>query len=235
MSGDPVSTARSRGTWLRNRAAVATAVALVGLIVTGVVSATAWHLDQNSERRLLQVQTRQAGALLSSAIVGSEAPLQTSLDVAAATGGQAPKFVRYIDASVGPGRPFTSATLWDTSTPTPTVLAMAGSATSSAATIAMVKRAVHGSTFLVTSIGGSGIGYALADPGDPRYVVYAEREIPANRRAPVERGSAFSDLNFATYLGRRTSAGALATTDAALSSLPLRGTPHGLRSPSATP
>ena len=37
-------------------------------------------------------------------------------------------------------------------------------------------------------------------------VVYAERAIPANRQVPVESNSAFSDLNFATYLGSQANA-----------------------------
>jgi serine phosphatase RsbU (regulator of sigma subunit) len=53
--------------------------------------------------------------------------------------------------------------------------------------------------------------------------VYAERAIPANRRVPVESNSAFSDLDFATYLGTAQVPSALATTDVPADQLPLRG------------
>ena len=62
-------------------------------------------------------------------------------------------------------------------------------------------------TFVVTDIRHGGlqrIGYAIGNPEDPTFAVYAERAIPANRRAPVESDSAFADLNYATYLGPTT-------------------------------
>ena len=40
---------------------------------------------------------------------------------------------------------------------------------------------------------------------------------------PFEKGSAFSDLNFATYLGSATTPSALATTDLPVDQLPIRG------------
>jgi serine phosphatase RsbU (regulator of sigma subunit) len=67
------------------------------------------------------------------------------------------------------------------------------------------------------------VAYAYASAGDPRYVVYAERAIPANRRVPVESDSAFADLHFATYLGPDQTPAALATTDLNPAALPLTG------------
>ncbi len=48
-------------------------------------------------------------------------------------------------------------------------------------------------------------------------------QFPRNREVPVERNSAFSDLNFATYIGPGTSTAALGTTDVPMSQLPLDG------------
>ena len=89
---------------------------------------------------------------------------------------------------------------------------------------AFAEQALHSPTFVVTSIVHAGhqrIGYAVANSHDPTYVVYAERSIPANRRVPVENDSAFSNLNFATYLGPTSRAADLATTDLPVSALPL--------------
>ena len=47
----------------------------------------------------------------------------------------------------------------------------------------------------------SRIVYALGDRGTG-YVVYAERAIPADRRATVDRSSAYAGLDYAIYLGR---------------------------------
>ena len=58
----------------------------------------------------------------------------------------------------------------------------------------------------------SRIAYALADPSTG-LVVYAERAIPADRRAPVDRNSAFADLDYAIYLGTGTDTADMTTTD----------------------
>ena len=55
------------------RAAVT--VALVGLVITLAVSGAAWTLNRHNEHRLLEVQTRQAVAVLSEAIQISRARL----------------------------------------------------------------------------------------------------------------------------------------------------------------
>jgi serine phosphatase RsbU (regulator of sigma subunit) len=90
---------------------------------------------------------------------------------------------------------------------------------------AFITRAAHSSTFVVTNISTAAlprVAYALANPKNSTYAVYAERAIPANRRVAVESDSAFSDLNFATYLGPLSPAN-LETTDVAPNRLPLTG------------
>jgi serine phosphatase RsbU (regulator of sigma subunit) len=85
---------------------------------------------------------------------------------------------------------------------------------------------LRSTTFVVTDIQKGGvqrIGYAIADPKNPTFAIYAERAIPANRRVPVESDSAFADLNYATYLGSTSRPSDLATTDIPLSQLPLSG------------
>jgi serine phosphatase RsbU (regulator of sigma subunit) len=82
----------------------------------------------------------------------------------------------------------------------------------------------------VTSGNRSGIGYALADPATG-FVVYADRSIPADRRAPVDRDSAFAQLHYAIYLGPKATLSALSTTDVAPSTLPLRGTTSRMQVP----
>jgi serine phosphatase RsbU (regulator of sigma subunit) len=82
------------------------------------------------------------------------------------------------------------------------------------------------SSFVVVQIHAGAlqrIGYAVAENGNPTFIIYAERAIPANRQVAVEANSAFSDLNFATYLGSTSDASDLATTDLSPKQLPLRG------------
>ena len=54
-------------------------------------------------------------------------------------------------------------------------------------------------------------------------LAHAERAIPPNRQARVEKDTAFASLNFATYLGPATSLAALETTNVPLDQLPLSG------------
>ncbi len=89
-----------------------------------------------------------------------------------------------------------------------------------------MRDALASTTFVVTGAGDgpvSRVVYAVASAGSPRYVIVTERAIPANRRVPVESGSAFSDLHFATYLGTDTTLASLATTDLDPATLPLTG------------
>ena len=194
-------------------------VCVAGLLITAAISWTAWKLDRNNEHRLLQVQTKQAAALLTSAISSIEYPLHTALALESATGGDPQQFTQFMATYTATNGLFSSASLWRLTGDTVASVASVGGSPALASTSGdardFVTRAFHRSTFVVTTISTGGtltIGYALADPKDPTFAVYAERAIPANRRVPVESNSAFSDLHFATYIGPTTSTSA-ATTD----------------------
>jgi serine phosphatase RsbU (regulator of sigma subunit) len=203
------------------------AIAIAGLLITAGLSWASWRIDRSTEHRLLQVQTKQAATVLTSAIITLQAPLQTGRDIATATDGNVAEFRRYMSSYVGAKGTFISVSLWKTtSTGAATVTAIGTPLSSAAAETALVTRAAHSPTFVVGSFSTatvSGVGYALADPSAPTYSVYAERMIPANRRVPVESSSAFADLHFASYLGPTTTLAALQTTDMPLSKLPLGG------------
>jgi serine phosphatase RsbU (regulator of sigma subunit) len=66
------------------------------------------------------------------------------------------------------------------------------------------------------------LGFDVSVPGHAHgFAVYAENPLPANRRSKLEKNSAFSDLNYALYLGRSRR-----TSDALLTSvkrLPISG------------
>ncbi len=204
-------------------------VVVIGAVVTASASWTAVVLDRNNEHRLLEVQTHQAAAVLTAAILSVEAPLETSLRVAAVTGGDAHQVAGVLSASTGPGRPFASASLWrrDGSAIRP-VVSVGTPPTldpSTATARSFMMRAFGRGSFVVTGIPAGRprrVALAMAAPGAP-YAVSAELAIPADRRLPAEHASAFSDLEFATYLGRTTDPSALATTDVPPAQLPLTG------------
>jgi serine phosphatase RsbU (regulator of sigma subunit) len=205
-------------------------VTLIGVLITLSVSWTAWTLNQHNEHRLLEVQTRQAAEVLSSTILTLRDPLETVLQIESATGGSTQQFERFGASSVGAGRSFASAVLWKKVGTSWVPISAVGEqpllAPASAQLQSLLDKAVASPTFVVTSVhsrSSQRISYTIADHKDPTLAIYAERAIPANREVPVENGSAFSDLNYATYLGPTASLAALATTDLPLSDLPVSG------------
>jgi hypothetical protein len=205
-------------------------VGSIGLLLTGSVAWTAWSLNRSNEHRLLDVQTRQASAVIASTILNIRSPLATVVQVEAVTGGDRREFDRFMTRYVGPHSTFISASLWKAGGSSAHLLATVGVAPAlppaSKRAHDFIARAFHTATFVVSGVPESSprrIGYALADPQNPTFAVYAERAIPANRQVAVESGSAFSDLNFATYLGPSIRASNLATTDVPETQLPLAG------------
>ena len=206
-------------------------MAVLGLLVTAVAALTAAALNRRNEHHLLQVQTRQAAALLGSTILSIENPLTTSLDIETATGGNVSQFAKFMSAYTGPGRVFVAASLWRSEGATGVrPLASIGVAPAvpptSAAARQFVTQALHSRTFVVTELSTPSpgrIAYAIADPAAPLFVVYAERAIPADRKVPIENDSAFVELDYATYLGPTTQLSDLATTDVPLAEPPISG------------
>ena len=204
-------------------------VAVIGLVITLTVSWTAWTLNRHNEHRLLEVQTRQAAAVLSSTILSLRNPLETALQIEGATGGSTVQFERFASSYVGPHGAFVSAVLWESDGSTWRPVATAGAepllSQGSPGALDLIHRSLTGTTFAVAPVprnGAQRVGYAIADP-KASAAIYAERAIPADRVVPAESTSAFSDLDFATYLGPTTDLSALATTDLPLSQLPLSG------------
>src|SRR5512147_581259 len=89
---------------------VVAAICVVGLVLTGLATWAASRADRNAEERLLEGQTQQAAAVLSTAVLNIQQPLTAALDVEAAgpdPGGAA--FERIFSRNVGEDRLFVSA------------------------------------------------------------------------------------------------------------------------------
>ncbi|MDQ1730817.1 MAG: hypothetical protein QOK10_976 [Pseudonocardiales bacterium] len=215
---------------LRSSAPWIALVVVFGLLVTVAASLAAWRLDRNTEHRLLQVQSRQAASVVSSAIIGIESPLKTAVAIGSATHGNAATFTTYMSSYVGPAKLFVSASLWQVDAAGGKELAAAGAKPtldpSSATARTMRALAESSTTFVVQSVAAGdhkSVAYAIGAHPLAGYVVLAERAIPANRRVAVESTSAFSDLHFATYLGKSTATPDMQTTDVPIGQLPLHG------------
>jgi serine phosphatase RsbU (regulator of sigma subunit) len=167
---------------------------------------------------------------VASAIVGIESPLKTAVAISAATHGDAAIFRTYLSAYVGPTKLFVSASLWRVDAAGGTALAAVGAKPaldpSSTAARTMRSMADGKPSFVVQSVAAGdhkSVAYAVGAHPLAGYVVLAERAIPANRRVAVESTSAFSDLHFATYLGKSTATANMQTTDVPIDQLPLHG------------
>ncbi len=208
-------------------------ICVLGLLLTALATWAAWRADRGTEERLLQTQTRQAATVLSNAILGIEQPMAAALDVERAVGPDAgaAAFRERFAAVVGPDKLFVSASLWrrqgqrlaaydGASVGDPPAMDPGGPEIQ-----ALLRRALESTTSVVESVAvgeRTHIAYALAD-AQTGVVVYAERPIPADRRAPVDRDSAYSDLDYAIYLGSGTDTADLSTTDVDPADLPLTG------------
>ncbi|MFL6160459.1 MAG: PP2C family protein-serine/threonine phosphatase [Marmoricola sp.] len=218
---------------------LAAAIAVVGILLTAISTWTTATINHNNERRLLQVQTKQVAAVLTAAILLIERPLATALDIERTNGGDPAAFVGHLGPYIGPGKDklFVSASLWKRTGKSVRRISSVGIAPAmsprSAATRAFLVHAFSKPTYSVRaarSAAGVRIVYAETSPGSD-YVVYAERAIPANRRSPVDKDSAFADLHYAIYLGPRKDDAALTTTDVAPASLPLSGNTYEVAVP----
>ena len=204
-------------------------VLAVGLVITIGLVLTSWMLNNHNESRLLNLQGQQVGTVLAAAIPSTQTPLELGVELAEATNGDVGRFHQFASSQVGPDGSFSSVSLWRLSGANVQLVASAGSSPQrnlgSAGTRSVIARAFRISTFVVTEIKGARgnyLGFATSLPGaSDRFAVYAERPLPADKRASVAKNSAFSDLNYAIYLGRSEDQTSLLATD--IDQLPVEG------------
>lgn len=234
QESDDAAAALERSSPDRRTSPLVTGICLLGLVATALGVWVAFRTDRNFERRLLETQTRQAATVLAAAVSDVHQPLIAALEVQAGVlvERRAEVFRTRFAPHVGAGKQFVSASVWQVDAEGVKLLATLGAAPGPKAngetTRSFVQRAVGVDTSIVTRVAAgkqARIAYALGDP-KTGLVIYAERPLPANRRAPVDRDSAYADLDYAIYFGTGTDDAALTTTNVAPSALPLTGTTH---------
>ncbi|WP_151081919.1 PP2C family protein-serine/threonine phosphatase [Nocardioides cynanchi] len=225
------SPAPARSPALRRPARLVAGICVLGVLLTALATWAVARADTNTEQRLLQTQTRQAAAVLSTAILTIQQPMNAALAAQGAIGHgrDATAFTRIFAQVAGTGKTFTSASLWHRQGGSFTRVAAIGDAPGLDPQGPQMQdflgQALPGTTFAVRRVDVGAqirIAYAVGDPGSG-YVIYAERAIPADRRAPVDRNSAYADLDYAIYLGGTTDTAAMTTTDVDPATLPLTG------------
>jgi serine phosphatase RsbU (regulator of sigma subunit) len=142
------------------------------------------------------------------AVPNLQGPLNTAAILAGRTRGAPGAFDQVLGDAVRAGQPYVSASLWPANQVDPVATVSLGkppllARASAAARRGVIEQALASETFVVRNMLQSDprrLGYAVASPnGD--YVVYAEQALPRARRAQIDEDSAFSDLDYALYLG----------------------------------
>jgi serine phosphatase RsbU (regulator of sigma subunit) len=216
-----------RPPWPSRTAAAAFAI---GALVTAALSLTSLAVYNRNERRLLNLRLRELNLVLAATAPAVQTPLASAAELANATGGSAQKFRAFMTPYVGRGRPFTSVSLWPLGTSHLAPTAVLGVRPLLASKPSRARKVFGGAgkpgVLNITGILGPAarpiLGFEFHAPGTARaFAVYAENPLPANRRSTLERNAAFSDLDYALYLGRsRRTKDLLVTSE---KSLPITG------------
>jgi serine phosphatase RsbU (regulator of sigma subunit) len=194
------------------------AVVLVGVLITAGLSLGAYSLHNSNEDRLLEQRVREVGVVAAAAIPPLETPLASAAVLAESTDGNASAFRSLMEPTIAPKVPtnppdprrrFASVSLWQVSATSHRPLVVVGaqpelSAESEASIRALFARTARTDGLVINNLLAARerrLGYAYRTSPQARYVVYAESALPKNRRARIDRNSAFADLGYALYLG----------------------------------
>lgn len=188
-------------------AAVATALVLA---LTLALALTALALYERNEERLLKLKARELGLVISTLVPSLETPLATAAAIADASHGDRGRFQAFMAPYAGRGRQFSSAALWALSGAVRAPLTYVGERPALSAHPELAQgffaRARRSHALEVLGILHSrtpSLGYAYISPapGGGGFAAYAETPLPASRRSSVADQSAFSDLNYAIFIG----------------------------------
>jgi hypothetical protein len=212
----------------RHPSPVTILVVVLGLVITSALAFLAVTVNNRNDSRLLNLQVREAATALAGYLPSIETPLISGSAVAAATGEDPGQFDRYMSPYVGLGRSFAYVALCAEQGGKTSVLTSVGQA-ADPNDLADPKKCQPASgapgaqSFAIDGfVPGDRVAYTYA-PGasGTGYVLYAESPLPPHRRIVIPTSFAFSDLNFALYLGHTQKSSALVESTVAT---PIQGT-----------
>ena len=229
QGSDAAAKASSPSEWRWRPSWVAVTALLIGLVVTAALVLTSLAVYNRNERRLLKLRVRELSLVLAATVPSIQTPLASAAELADATGGSAQKFRAFMAPYVGAGRQFSSVSLWPLGTSHLKPSAVLGGTPALESMPNRAKQFFTHSTrsgvLNLTSFLNSphpALGFDFSAPGRAHgFAVYAENPLPANRRSKLEKNSAFSDLNYALYLGRSRRSGDILVTS--VKDLPIKG------------
>lgn len=188
---------------------LALGVLVLGLIVTGVLAAVSQSQYSNNENRLLDLRVKELGSVLTEALPAIQIPLAGAAALADATNGNSAKFTHYASQYVGPKREFVSLSLWRLGPGNMRPLTVLGAQPAIATSPTEAQRffAAAAQTHQLSIVGLrppnlTRLGFVFTtSTSSGRFITYAETMLPPSRRSTLQSNSAFSDLDYAVYLG----------------------------------
>lgn len=181
---------------------------LIGFAVTAGLTITAHALYNHNEQRLLNLRVREAAQVLGTSLPAVQTPLASAAALADATNGNRKKFRAFINPYVGShqGASFVSVSLWRVKSLRrgPKVVVGLPPQINRAVAPGFLKHAdMSAQLSVLPMLNGRSprVGYALTAHGATSYVAYGETVVPVHGYTPTPPNSAFSDLNYAIYLG----------------------------------
>jgi len=185
-------------------------VLILGLVLTTALSISARVVHDHNEQRLLAQRVHETATVTGAAASNVQTPLASAAVLAEQTGADAGGFREVMRPIITAKRPFISASIWpargDDTRPLvvvgkrPQLLERAPSERRRLFDAALGNPAMAVKDLLALPDRRLGYAVAAASP-DARYVIYGEGALPRNRRARVASDSAFTNLDYALYLG----------------------------------
>lgn len=183
-------------------------VLFAGLVVTIAGVALTARMYRDSEERLLDQQTREAGAVLAAAVGRTETALADAAVLADATDGDPAKFAGLATA-MAERSGFVGAEVLTVAADSPEVVSDGGGALigptelPGAVTDLIDEAVAEPGTIRVALLEGSArrLGYATTSNADTPFVVYAETALPDRPTLLGRSDGPFSDIDYGIYLG----------------------------------
>ena len=215
----------------------AATVLVATVVAAGALAMISHSLFTRNEQRLLRLRVREAASLIASSLPDLQTPLASAAELADATGGEVAKFRRFAAGYVGATKSLVSLSLWRrgaiASGPLTVVGARPKLLTASGQAPAFFARTAGGGRLSVIGLlapPGARLGYGYAVPGSRGgYIAYGESALPRTRRSRYQSSSAFSELDYAIYLGSAQRPSRLLVSDVAR--LPFTGRHYAQRIP----
>ena len=186
-------------------------------------------LFNQSEDRLLQQRTNEAGQVLQIGVNGVKAPLDAAAKLAEVTDGDPAAFTEIMTPIVGtgPGKSYTSVALFRVGETTP--IAVVGDPivlpNDGEGGVQAMFDAASTEPFVVLdllTVGPRKLGYAVPSAATgARYVAYAERTLSPDPNVRTRTDQPFAQLDYAIYIGEEPAADHLLS--ASVRDLPLDG------------